>query len=172
MTFQIEEISFEKAWRVIRAMQTDAIFDDWVIVVRFSCHADRKTIFNSLKKYNYPKPVIKKLKAPLLYCLLPRPNCFCLYDISLKNIYDLAQSCSLFLQFEILFVDREKEYELKKFIVPEDLMYSGFSRIKKQVKQYFFCQLDTDNSHFESDVSQATDYNFIPPYLSLHFNTT
>lgn len=170
MTFQLEEISFEKAWLIIRAMQTDESFDNYLIVVRISCHVERQAVYDGLKRYNYPKPVIKKLKAPLLYCLLPRPNCFCLYDINLKSIYDLAQICSLFLQFEILFVDREREYDLKKFIVPEELMYSGFSKIKHQVKQYFFCQLDTDNPHFESDVSQATDYNFVPPRLSLFFH--
>ena len=169
MTFHVEEISFEKAWRVIRAMQTDKVFDNWIIIVRFSCHVNNKTILDNIKNYNYPRPIIKKLKAPLLYYLLPRPNCFCLYDTHLKNIYYLAKSCSLFLQFEILFIDKGKDYDLKKNILPEEQLYTGFLKIKDKVGKYFFCQLDTDNPHFASNTSQATDYNFVPDYLHLYF---
>ncbi len=169
MTFQLEESSYDQAWRVISAMQTDDTFNDFLIIVRMSCHIDKATIRDSIKKYCYPDTDIKKLKAPWRYLLLPRPNCFCLYDIGLKNIHDLAQSCWLFLQFEILFIDRDAEYNLKQLIAPENSLYSAFEKIKTQVNQYFFCQFDTDNPHFESDVSKVTDYNFVPDYLKLYF---
>ena len=92
-----------------------------------------------------------------------------LYDTNLSNIYCLTQACSLFLQFEILFIDKDKDYDLKGNIVPEELLYTGFLKIKDKVGKYFFCQLDTDNPHFTSDASQATDYNFVPDYLRLYF---
>lgn len=172
MNCKVTETSFEQAWRVILAMQTDRLFQDFVVIARISCYLGKTVIAGNIEKCNYSIPKIKKFRKKFPFNLLPipSPNYFYLYDINLCHIYDLALLCDDYLMFEIAFIDKNNSDIFKEIISSsEDTLYSDMKNINVTNGRYFFCGFDFDDPTFSSGVSKATCYNFIPDYLSNYF---
>ena len=174
MTAYITETSYDRAWRVIRAMQTKAELEDIIIVCRISCYLKKAEIHEKIQQYDYTYKVspIKTLRKPFPFNFLPipSPNYFYLYDAGLYHIYDLASACNDFLMFEILFTDRKSSRLIKETtLASSNTLYDDFLPIRTQFKRYFFCGFDFDDPFFKSGISQALRYNFVPDCLSVYF---
>ena len=161
------EISSEKAWRVIRAMQTESVSDDLMVVARLSCYMEKHVIRETIQNNGY-KAEIRKFKKPFPFNLLPIPSPFYfhLYDINLKNIYHLASSCNSYLMFEVAVINKNRDGQFKNNLISsKNTLYEDFLSLSSDCEKFFICGFD-----FQSGTSQVVHCNFVPDFLALYFN--
>lgn len=168
----IRETDCKQAWRLIRAMQTNMVFNNWSVVVRLSCYLEKALIAEKIQRNGYLPAQIRKFKRPFPLNLLPvpAPHYFHLFDIRLAHIADLALSCNDYLMFELAFIDKAAADNLKnRLAVSENTLYVDFLTLGAECSEFFVCGFDFDDPVFSSGVSQALNHNFIPNYLKHYF---
>ncbi|UOP04686.1 hypothetical protein [Conchiformibius kuhniae] len=145
MSVSLTEISHKRAWRIIRAMQTEVVLDDTFILVRLSCYLNPSLIANNIEKCGYSRSVseIKKLQVPFPLNLLPipRPYYFYIFNAKLNQIFDLALSCDDHLMFEILISENRNTNQIEQICCDGNTLYEDSLALNSFCKKYFFVDL-------------------------------